>query len=119
MPSLAAKDIQTLFKRALHYDLGNKLETFETEYDVIEDLTARFNMDGAILDLDTMQETLRKQNKELIEQLAICHTSIRKLETTVSGLVSVINGQEQRLRRYVLSVWPMTPCIISPSHVQA
>lgn len=99
MPSLAAKDIQVIFKRALEYNLGNKLETFETEYDVIEDLTASFNMDGVITDMETMQDTLRKQNKELIEQLAICHTSIRKLEATVTSLLATINAQDQRIQR--------------------
>ena len=86
-------------------DLTIKLQTFETEYHVMHELMATFHMkqQSTTLDMETMNELLRKQNRDLIEQLAVCRGAILRLDKTIEACHLRIDEQQQRIERYVTS----------------
>ena len=85
-------------------DLTIKLQTFETEYHVMHELMATFHMkqQSTTLDMETMNELLRKQNRDLIEQLAVCRGAILRLDKTIEACHLRIDEQQQRIERYLL-----------------
>ena len=89
--------MQAIISDALQLELGSKLQSFETEYEVMDELRATFEVHQDITDIESMNETLKKQNKELIEHLAICHGSIKSLESMVQGLQHELKAQTQRI----------------------
>ena len=80
-------------------DLGNKLQTFEAEYFVLEELTASFSVEAEVQDLKMLNESFRSYNKELIEQLALCRGMIGNLESTVAALQDTVREQQRRIDR--------------------
>ena len=78
--------MSTILENALKIDLGNRLQSFEAEFLLMEELRSSFPVDLDAPDLESMNEALRKQNRALIEQLAITHGAIRTLEDTVQEL---------------------------------
>lgn len=95
--------MSTILENALKIDLGNRLQSFETEFWVMEELRASFPVDLDAPDLESMNEALRKQNRALIEQLAIAHGAIRNLEDAVQELQQKFEAQllSSKLDRYV------------------
>ena len=83
--------------------LAVKLNTFETEYHVMHELMATFHMkQSSSIDMETMNELLRKQNKDLIEQLAVCRGAIMRLERAIELCNTRIDEQQQKIQRLVL-----------------
>lgn len=95
--------MSTILENALKIDLGNRLQSFETEFWVMEELSSSFPVDLDAPDLESMNEALRKQNRALIEQLAIAHGAIRNLEDAVQELQQKFEAQllSSKLDRYV------------------
>ena len=91
--------MSAILKEALQIDLGNKLQSFETEYEIMLELTNTLNCDAVLTDMDSVNTVLKKQNVTLIEQLAICHGSIRNLEGVVSVLQEQLERQEEKIER--------------------
>lgn len=80
--------------------LSIKLQTFETEYHVMHELMATFHMkQSSGVDMETMNELLRKQNKDLIEQLAVCRGAIIRLDKVLENCNIRIDEQQQRIER--------------------
>ena len=104
--------MQTIITDALQLDLGNKLQTFETEFQLIAELTESFQVGLETPDLDSMNGMLKKQSRELIEQLAICRGSIQNLESTIQSLKEQVSSQQQRIERYSMS--PLLSTISEP-----
>jgi len=94
--------MSTILENALKIDLGNRLQSFETEFWVMEELSSSFPVDLDAPDLESMNEALRKQNRALIEQLAIAHGAIRNLEDAVQELQQKFEAQllSSKLDRY-------------------
>ena len=100
LPDLVLNKMPVIFEEALRIDLGNRLATFEAEFEVMSELSKNaFHSDIYVNDLESVNMVLRKQNSALIEQLAICHGSIRRLETMVTSLQEQLEGQTQRISR--------------------
>ena len=92
-----------VFHSAYHYgDIKTKLQTYETEYQVMHELHASFHHGSqAVSDLESMTDLLRKQNKDLIEQVAVCRGAIVALENVVGSLQKMVEEQQHRLDRYM------------------
>lgn len=99
LPLVVEDKITTIVTNALQMDLRSKLQTFETEYQVMDELSSAFRLDIKVETLESVNEVLKKQNKELIEQLAICRGSIRNLETTVLAMQQELEAQRERIER--------------------
>lgn len=97
--SVKTADLSVLFEEALQIDLGNKLQSYETEYEVMLELRPIFNVDAIMTDIDSVNSVLKKQNTALVEQLAICHGAIRNLEGVVSTLQEQLERQQEKLER--------------------
>ena len=103
-------------------DLSAKLKTFETEYHVMHDLMSTFHLEKkvAISDTEAMNDVLRKQNKDLIEQVVMCRGAIMRLESNVNILQQaysdqqlIIADQQQRLNRYCTHTYNTCICTYS------
>lgn len=99
LPASVLSNMTTIFSEALEMDLGSKLEAFETEYWIMAELTASLQLSTETQTLESINNLLKKQNRELIEQVAICRGSIRGLETTVSSLQAEIEEQREKIKR--------------------
>ena len=80
-------------------DLSSKLKTFETEYLVMHELMSTFHMEKkvALSDTEAMNTLLRRQNKDLIEQVVLCRGAIMRLESTVGQLQTAFTEQQNQL----------------------
>ena len=100
LPNLVLNKMPTIFEEALKIDLGTRLATFEAEFEVMSELSENaFRSDIYVSDLESVNMVLRKQNSALIEQLAICHGSIRRLENMVTSLQQQLEEQKQSVSR--------------------
>lgn len=100
LPEIVLNKMPAIFEEAMRIDLGNRLDTFETEFKVMSELSQNaFRSDIHVTDLESVNAVLRKQNSALIEQLAICHGSIRRLESMVVGLQEQLDDQRQAVSR--------------------
>ena len=84
-------------------ELSTRLQTFETEYHVMHELMATFHKEkrSGFIDVESENELLRKQNKELIEQVVVCRGAILRLEKAVQVLEENFSKQQKRMDRYV------------------
>ena len=99
MPQLVLNHMTTILEDAHHMDLGSRLQTFETEYLVMEELTDSFSVDSEAQDLKSLNESFQNLNKELIEQLMFCRGVISNLENSVSSLQETVREQQLRVER--------------------
>ena len=81
-------------------DLDIKLQTYETEYQVMHELNQVFQPTVVASNFETMNEVLRKQNKDMIEQLAVCRGAVIRLENTVNILMERLEQQDLKISRY-------------------
>ena len=96
LPDIVLNKMPTIFEEAMRIDLGNRLATFETEFEVMSELSQNaFRSDIHVNDLESVNGVLRRQNSALIEQLAICHGCIRRLEGMMAGLQEQLDDQKQ------------------------
>lgn len=99
MPRLVLNHMTTILDNAHHMDLGNKLQNFEAEYFVLDELTTSFSVEAEVQDLKMLNESFRSHNKELIEQLALCRGMISNLESLVATLQDTVKEQDKRIHR--------------------
>ena len=100
LPELVLNKMPMIFEEALRIDLGNRLATTEAEFEVMSELSENaFRSDIYVSDLESVNMVLRKQNSALIEQLAICHGSIRRLETVVNSLQEQLEEQKKLISK--------------------
>ena len=95
----------TILRQALQFHFERKLELFETEYQVMDELNARFNVDIIPVDQDTekLVACLRRNNSALVEQLAICHGSISSLQQQMESLQQLLLSQQERITRLIVT----------------
>jgi hypothetical protein len=100
LPEQVAAQQDLILKQALQFDFEGKLELFETEYQVLEELNSRFCVDiPMVQDMENVIAMLRKNNLALVEQLAICHGSITSLQQQMEGVKEEMLAQQQRITR--------------------
>jgi len=97
IPQLALESIDKIFETASKFEFGDRLSTFEAEYNVMDELDSSFRYDVVIDDFQSVAEVLKRQNIALIEQLAICHARNTKLESMMEKLQSQFTAQNQRI----------------------
>ena len=85
--------MSNILEHALKLDFENRLQVFETEYRVMEGLAASFPVELDAPDVEALNKVLMKQNRALIEQLAICHGAIHSLTDTVLKLQQKVEAQ--------------------------
>ena len=95
LPEEILSDMSNILEHALKLDFGNRLQVFETEYRVMEELTASFPVELDAPDVEALNRVLMKQNRALLEQLAICHGAIRSLTDTVLELQQKVEVQAE------------------------
>lgn len=109
VPQRVGESVSEILHTAIQVNsdnLSTKLQTFQTEYHVMHELMATFHMKessgGATGSNDTerMNELLKKQNKDLIEQIAVCRGAIMRLESKIQSLYTIIEEQGKRIERY-------------------
>ena len=101
MPQLVVNHMTTILDDAHHMDLEMKLQNFETEYFVLEELTTSFSVESDAQDLKSLNESFKSHNKELIDQLAYCRGMISNLESVVTSLQETVREQQRRIERCV------------------
>ena len=100
LPQRVLDNLPKIIAESLQLDLGSKLQRFETEYEVYDELSTAFQINLAA-DTESTNLILKRQNKVMIEQLAICHGSIRSLESVIMGLRNELEEQRQRIEKSV------------------
>lgn len=98
LPQRVLDNLPKIIAESLQLDLGSKLQRFETEYEVYDELSTAFQINLAA-DTESTNLILKRQNKVMIEQLAICHGSIRSLESVIMGLRNELEEQRQRIEK--------------------
>lgn len=76
-------------------DLGSKLQSFETEYSMYRELTASFDDEEEATDLKSLNDSYKRRNKELIEQLACLWGTVSSLESNVASLQETVREQQK------------------------
>ena len=99
MPQLVLNHVTTILEDAHHMDLESKLQNFEMEYFVLEELTTSFSVESDAQDLKSLNESYRSHNKELIDQLAFCRGVISNLQSDVANLQETVREQQRRIER--------------------
>ena len=99
MPQLVLNHVTTILEDAHRMDLESKLQNFETEYFVLEELTTSFSVEPDAQDLGSLNESYRNHNKELIEQLALCRGMIGNLQSDVASLKETVREQQKMIKR--------------------
>jgi hypothetical protein len=99
MPQLVLNHMTTILEDAHRMDLESKLQNFETEYFVLEELTTSFSVESDAQDLRSLNESYRSHNKELIEHLALCRGMIGNLQSDVASLQETVREQQKRIKR--------------------
>ena len=100
LPEEVRENEDTILKQALQFDFEGKLGLFETEYQVMEELNARFSVDMPVVqDMENVIAVLRRNNLALVEQLALCHGSITSLQHEMEALKQQVLTQQQRITR--------------------
>ena len=98
LPDLALEHIDEIFETASKFDFGDRLTTFESEYETMVELNTHFKSDLVVDDFPSVAEVLKKQTNALIEQLAICHAHNTRLESMVNTMRSELSVQNQRIQ---------------------
>ena len=119
LPQLVLDNMATILEEALKMELGNKLQIYETEYYLMEELTSSFHIDEEAQDLKSLNACIRRQNRELIEQLAFHRGLICQLASTVETLQDRLKEQQIKLEKWAitlsLSLSPSLPPSLSNS----
>ena len=97
----SASTMAEILHSAYQYpDISMKLESFETEYQVMHEMNASMKQGtDVVLDLESMNELFKKNNNNLIEQLTVCRCEVASLTSEVSTLRKIIEDQQLRLER--------------------
>lgn len=90
-----------ILKQAMDMDFEGRLKIFETEYEVMDELNARFRLEEMALgELDDVSVLVRRNNLVMVEQLAICHGSISTQQRELQSLRRQLHDQQDTITRY-------------------
>lgn len=103
IPEQAQHYESEVLRLALEFEFENKLELFETEYQVMDELNGKFCVEIPLpvaQDTESLVAMLRRNNLALVEELAICHGSISSLQQQVHTLNKQLQAQKESIARY-------------------
>ncbi|XP_048391048.1 TBC1 domain family member 1 isoform X2 [Stegostoma tigrinum] len=104
LPNLGLVQMEKTINQVFEMDLSKQLQAYEVEYHVLQDelidSSAAMSDNERLEKLEKNNNSLRKQNSDLLEELEVAHTRIESLEATVKALLS----NEGRLKQVICTL---------------
>ncbi|XP_020388174.1 TBC1 domain family member 1 isoform X2 [Rhincodon typus] len=104
LPNLGLVQMEKTINQVFEMDLSKQLQAYEVEYHVLQDelidSSAAMSDNERLEKLEKNNNSLRKQNSDLLEELEVAHTKIESLEATVKALLS----NEGRLKQVICTL---------------
>ncbi|XP_041040441.1 TBC1 domain family member 1 isoform X2 [Carcharodon carcharias] len=91
LPNLGLVQMEKTINQVFEMDLSKQLQAYEVEYHVLQDElmdSSALSENERLEKLEKNNNSLRKQNSDLLEELEVAHTKIESLEATVKTLLS-------------------------------
>ncbi|XP_078402272.1 TBC1 domain family member 1 isoform X6 [Cetorhinus maximus] len=91
LPNLGLVQMEKTINQVFEMDLSKQLQAYEVEYHVLQDElmdSSAMSENERLEKLEKNNNSLRKQNSDLLEELEVAHTKIESLEATVKTLLS-------------------------------
>ncbi|XP_067845012.1 TBC1 domain family member 1 isoform X4 [Heptranchias perlo] len=92
LPNLGLVQMEKTINQVFEMDLSKQLQAYEVEYHVLQDelidSAPPMSENERLEKLEKNNNSLRKQNSDLLEELEVAHTKIESLEATVNILLS-------------------------------
>lgn len=92
LPNLGLVQMEKTINQVFGMDLSKQLQAYEVEYHVLQDelidSSPTMTENERLEKLEKNNNSLRKQNSDLLEELEVAHTKIERLEATVNTLLS-------------------------------
>lgn len=92
LPNLGLVQMEKTINQVFGMDLSKQLQAYEVEYHVLQDelidSSPTMTENERLEKLEKNNNSLRKQNSDLLEELEVAHTKIESLEATVNTLLS-------------------------------
>ncbi|XP_067893057.1 TBC1 domain family member 1 isoform X2 [Heterodontus francisci] len=92
LPNLGLVQMEKTINQVFEMDLSKQLQAYEVEYHVLQDelidSSPAMSENERLEKLEKNNNSLRKQNSDLLEELEVAHTKIESLEATVKTLLS-------------------------------
>ncbi|XP_043918078.1 TBC1 domain family member 1 [Protopterus annectens] len=102
LPNLGLVQMEKTINQVFEMDISKQLQAYDVEYLVLQeeliDSSPPPNDNTRIEKLEKTNNTLRKQNLNLLEELQAAHAKIRNLETTIENLHSTQANLKQCIR---------------------
>ncbi|XP_051866036.1 TBC1 domain family member 1-like isoform X4 [Pristis pectinata] len=101
LPNLGLVQMEKTINQVFEMDLSKQLQAYEVEYHVLQDelidSSPTMTENERLEKLEKSNNSLRKQNSDLLEELEVAHTKIESLEATVNTLLS----NERKLKQAI------------------
>ncbi|XP_038647357.1 TBC1 domain family member 1 isoform X6 [Scyliorhinus canicula] len=92
LSNLGLVQMEKTINQVFEMDLSKQLQAYEVEYHVLQDelidSSPAMSENERLEKLEKSNNSLRKQNSDLLEELEVAHTKIESLEATVKSLLS-------------------------------
>uniref|UniRef100_UPI00398E6036 TBC1 domain family member 1-like isoform X2 n=1 Tax=Pristiophorus japonicus TaxID=55135 RepID=UPI00398E6036 len=102
LPNLGLVQMEKTINQVFEMDLSKQLQAYEVEYHVLQDelidSSPPMSENERLEKLERNNNSLRKQNSDLLEELEVAHTKIESLEATVNTLLSNEGKLKQAIR---------------------
>ncbi|NWU68178.1 TBCD1 protein, partial [Pterocles burchelli] len=102
LPNLGLVQMEKTISQVFEMDIAKQLQAYEVEYHVLQDelIDSSLNDNQRLDKLEKANNSLRKQNFELLEELQVANGKIQNLEATVELLLT----NEGKLKQSVLTL---------------
>ncbi|XP_053556252.1 TBC1 domain family member 1 [Bombina bombina] len=103
LPNLGLVQMEKTINQVFEMDISKQLQAYEVEYHVLQDElidSSPLSDNQRINKLEKANNTLRKQNFDLLEELQVSHGRIQMLESTIESLQS----NEVKLKQSLLTL---------------
>ncbi|XP_053314338.1 TBC1 domain family member 1 isoform X2 [Spea bombifrons] len=101
LPNLGLVQMEKTINQVFEMDISKQLQAYEVEYHVLQDElidSSPLSDNQRINRLEKANNTLRKQNFDLLEELQVSHARVQNLESTLENLQSNEVKLKQSLR---------------------
>lgn len=114
LPNLGLVQMEKTINQVFEMDIAKQLQAYEVEYHVLQEelIDSSPLSDNQRMDkLEKTNNSLRKQNLDLLEQLQVANSRIQSLEATVEQLLS----SESRLKQALLALELERAALLQPA----
>lgn len=114
LPNLGLVQMEKTINQVFEMDIAKQLQAYEVEYHVLQEelIDSSPLSDNQRMDkLEKTNNSLRKQNLDLLEQLQVANSRIQSLEATVEQLLS----SESRLKQALLALELERATLLQPA----